>query len=444
MEKKNGNDDERIRLGNIIAPAFFNLHFDIKNRLYTHYWVKGGRGSTKSSFISIELVLGIMKAPNTNAVVLRKVGETLKDSVFAQLEWAIETLGCSHLWQAKLSPLEMIYVPTGQKIVFRGGDKPTKIKSTKFKTGYCSFIWYEEVDEFSGPWDIRIINQSLMRGGDKFRIFYSYNPPKSRSSWVNKEVMLGRRDKKVHHSTYLDVPKKWLGDQFFVEAEHLKEVNLETYSHEYMGEVTGAGGQVFSNATIREISDREIKGFDQINRGLDWGYAVDPLHYTKNYYDRKKRRLYIFGEYRGVGISNRVLSRYILKDCRSGGLVICDSAEPKSIADLVSYGICAIGTKKGPDSVSYGIKWLQDLEEIVIDPIRCPATAEEFYGYHLESDGGEGFIPRFSDKNNHSIDATRYSLLGLKPPKAKKEKEFLNFSFENEDKDVLRGSRVVF
>lgn len=397
------------KLSNLIAPSFYGVHHDLKQQKYTHYWLKGGRGSTKSSFFSLEIILGIMDDPKANCVAMRKVGVNLKDSVFEQLQWAIEALGVSHLWTAKLSPLELIYNPTGQKILFRGADKPKKIKSTKFRRGYCKYIWYEEVDEFNGMEEIRTINQSLMRGGESFCVFYSYNPPQSQRNWVNAEVLKERKDRLVHHSTYLQVPRHWLGEQFFVEADHLKKVKESAYNHEYLGEVTGTGGEVFINLTIRTISDEEIKAFDRIARGLDWGYATDPFHYTVNHYDKTRRRLYIFYEVQKVNLSNRKAVELIKKENKGNGLIICDSAEPKSIAEVTGYGLRVIGAKKGPDSVEYGIKWLQDLEEIIIDPVRCPNTAREFHGYELEKDNNGGFKAKFPDKDNHSIDATRYS-----------------------------------
>ena len=371
--------------------------------------LNGGRGSTKSSFVSIEIILGMMKDKNANGVALRKVGVNLKDSVYEQLQWAIKVLGVDNYWQSKLSPLELVYIPTGQRIVFRGADKPKKIKSTKFRNGYCKYIWYEEVDEFGGMEEIRTINQSLMRGGESFCVFYSYNPPKSQRNWINKEVLEDDPSRVIHHSTYLTVPPEWLGEQFIREAEHLKKTKPNIYEHEYLGNVTGTGGEVFTNLTIRRISDEEIMNFDHISRGLDWGYASDPFHYTVNHYDKTRRRLYIFYEIQLVGLSNEKAAKMVKAENKNNSLVICDSAEPKSIAEFNGYGIKVIGAKKGSDSVEYGIKWLQDLEEIIIDKTRCPNTAREFLNYELEPDGNDGFKARYPDKDNHSIDAVRYS-----------------------------------
>lgn len=399
-----------VRLKNIIAPSFYDIHNDIKNNRYTHYWLKGGRGSTKSSFAAIEIILGLMKDANSNAVALRKVKETLKDSVFEQLIWAIEKLKVSEYWDVKHNPMELTYIPTGQKILFRGADKPRKIKSIKVSKGYVKYIWYEEVDEFNGMEEIRMINQSLMRGGQQFVVFYTYNPPNSIRNWVNEEVLQQRTDRKIHHSTYLTVPREWLGEQFFIEAEHLKKVNEKAYRHEYLGEVTGTGGEIFANVTARKITDEEIKTFDRIKRGLDFGYAVDPVHYSVSHYDKTRRRLYIFYEIHQVAMSNRKLAELIKQENTGNKTIIADCAEPKSIAELKSYGINIRGARKGPDSVEYGIKFLQDLEEIIIDPERCPNTLREFLNYELEKDSNGNFKAEYPDKNNHSIDSVRYAL----------------------------------
>ena len=405
-------NEERIRLSDCIAPAYGALHRDIRNGCHTHYWLKGGRGSGKSSFISIEIVLGLLEDAEANAVVLRKVAANLRDSVFEQIGWAIHALGVEEEWEKHTMPLELVRKKTGQKLMFRGCDDPRKLKSLKFQRGYAKFIWYEETDEFSGMEELRSLNQSLMRGGENFSVFYSYNPPKSTGCWINQEVTQEREDRLVHHSTYLDIPEKWLGVQFVREAEHIREKQPDIYRHEYLGEATGSGGEVFRNLTLRKITDEELSHFDRISRGLDWGYAVDPLHYTVNHFDRMRRRLYIFFELHFVGMSNRRLAEKIKAENTGYREVICDSAEPKSIAELQELGVRTRGAKKGPDSVYYGVKWLQDLEEIIIDPDRCPETAREFSSYAYEADGQGRWKAAFPDRDNHSIDAVRYSREG--------------------------------
>lgn len=348
----------------------------------------------------------------SNAVVLRKVGDKLQDSVYAQLLWAIDILGVSEYWQAKIQPLKLIYKPSGQEILFRSSnnqDEYRKLKSIKAKKGFFKYIWYEEVDEFYGMYEIRNINQSILRGGDGFKAFYSYNPPKTVNSWVNKEI-LDTEGKYIHNSTYLDVPKEWLGEQFFEEAERLKKKDELAYRNEYLGEVTGTGGLIFNNITCREILKDEIEAFDNIKAGIDWGFATDPAVYTENHFDSKHRKLYIFKEIYKTGMQNRVFIDMIKDIMITERIPITgDSSEPKSIAEAKSNGLRIEGAVKGPDSVDYGIKWLQDLEEIIIDPIRCPNTYKEFSTYEYEKDKNGEFKASYPDKNNHVIDATRYS-----------------------------------
>lgn len=399
-----------VRLTNVIAPSFYDVYWDIVDGKHTHYWLSGGRGSTKSSFVSVAIILDIMSDPDANAVVLRKVKDTLNESVKDQLIWAIQALGVEEYWDMPETKLVLTYLPTGQEIRFRGADKPKKIKSMKFAKGYCKLIWFEELDEFTDMEEIRMINQSLMRGGKKFAVFYSYNPPKSANNWVNTEAKYTRNDRLAVHTNYLSVPPEWLGEQFFVEAEHLKEIKPLAYEHEYLGNVTGTGGEVFDNVQIRVISDAEIKEFYNIRRGLDFGYAVDPLSYTVMHYDNKRKRLYIFHELYKVRMSNREAYEHISSENKENGLVYADSAEPKSISELAQYGLRITGVKKGPDSIEYGVKFLQSLEAIIIDDTRCPETAREFLTYELEKDSNGNYKSGYPDKNNHSIDSVRYAM----------------------------------
>lgn len=404
-----------IKLSNIIAPAFYKVHEDIKRKGHTHYIEKGGRGSTKSSFISVEIVLNMMRdainGEHTNAVVLRRYGVTLRESVYEQIGWAINALGVSEHWQGSVSPMSYTYIPTGQKIVFRGADDPTKVKSIKFSEGWAKYLWYEELNEFENIEKIRSINQSVLRGGADFFVFYSFNPPKTSSSWVNMLAQNERDDTLVHHSDYRLVPKSWLGETFVAEAEHLKRTKPDAYRHEYLGEVTGTGGEVFDNVNIRKISQQERETFDNLRRGIDWGYAADPFAYNVCHYDKTRQRLYIYNEIHKVRLSNREAARLIKAEAGTH-LITCDSAEPKSIDEMRGYGLSVRGAKKGPDSVEYGVKWLQDLEEIIIDPESCPETAREFMGYELDRDREGNFKAGFPDHNNHHIDAVRYACEG--------------------------------
>lgn len=405
-------NQKNVNLKEVIAPAFYPFHRAFKDGLHSSYWLKGGRGSTKSSVISVEIVLGLERDVNANAVVLRKVAETLRESVYEQMLWAIDILGLTDEYHASVKPLRITKIKTGQRIVFKGAEKPKKVKASKFRRGYAKYIWYEEVDEFNSMAEIRTINQSLGRGGPGITFLYSYNPPESNTNWVNLEVeQQGIRDEvMVHHSDYTSVPPEWLGEVFIQEAEHLKKVNKDKYDHEYMGLVTGTGAEVFKNITVRQISDEEIRSFDKIHRGMDHGYAGDPMHYTENYFDKTRKRLYIFAEVHKVGLSNASIVSSVRQLNPDNGVITADSAEPRTNNELGELGLRIVGAKKGPGSIEHGMKWLQDLEEIIIDPYRCPNTKREFTTYELERDSNGNLKGKYPDKNNHSIDASRYAL----------------------------------
>ena len=297
--------NDGVRLSDVIAPAFYPVHWDLVEGRHTYYNLYGGRGSTKSSFIGTEIVLGILSDPLANALVYRKVGNTISNSVYEQVLWSIEALGLSHLWKERKSPFSLTYTPTGQVIIFRGLDKAKKVKSIKIAHGYFKYLWFEELDEFSGDEEIRSVQQSVLRGGEKFIVFKSFNPPISKSNWANQYVLTPRKDALNHKSCYLDVPPAWLGQQFFEDAEFLRQTNPRAYEHEYMGEAIGNGGEVFDNINVREITDHEIQSFDRIYMGIDWGWYPDPFHWAKMHYDAARLTLYIFDEYRANKQSNQ-------------------------------------------------------------------------------------------------------------------------------------------
>ena len=379
--------------------------------MYDEYWLKGGRGSTKSSFVSLEIILALLKDKEAHAVVGRRYQNELRDSVYGQIIWAINKLGVDHLFQLYVTPMQIVHKLTKQKILFRGFDNPLKIKSINVGSGYVKLFWCEELDQFSGMEELRNIEQSLFRGeGDENRIsFMSYNPPKSGRSWVNAEAKLQKKGRRVHHSDYRNVNPLWLGKRFLALAEHLKETNELAYRHEYLGEEVGTGLEIFNNVTIRHISAEERLSFNHIRQGLDFGYAVDPACFVRMNFDRKKRRLYIFDEVSGIRLSNRELWNRVSQ--WNDTYARADSAEPKSIDELKELGMKVLPAKKGPGSVDFGVKWLQDLEEIIIDPETCPLAAKEYVNYALEISRAGETISRFPDSDNHSIDATRYALV---------------------------------
>lgn len=394
----------------MIAPVFAPVLFDIREHKHTEYVFPGGRGSTKSSFISLEIIDLIMTNPEMHAVVMRQVADTLRGSVYQQMLWAIEALGLSDEFHATVSPMEITRKSTGQKIYFRGADDPGKVKSIKVPFGYIGILWLEELDQFVGPEAVRKIEQSVIRGGDVAYIFKSFNPPKSASNWANKYIKVPKATRLITWSNYTQIPEAWLGKPFLDEASFLKEVNPTAYENEYLGVANGTGGMVFDNVTIRKITDEEIAQFDRIHNGVDWGWYPDPYHFARCHYDAARLKLYIFMEYRCNKQSNRQTADKLMEMGISGNdLITCDSAEEKSVGDYKSYGLLARGAEKGPGSVEYSMKWLQSLVEIVIDNERCPETAEEFMEYEYERDKDGEVISGYPDKNNHAIDAVRYA-----------------------------------
>lgn len=404
-----------VRLSDLIAPPFYDLHVDIRQKLHGEYWLMGGRGSTKSSFIAIEIILGIMKTPGANAIVYRKVANTLRESVYEQLISATDWLKVRDFFQLRASPLEIKYKPTGQRIIFRGADDPSKSKSIKLSKGFFGFLWFEELAEFRGMDDVRTIIASVIRGippGEKAMIFYSYNPPISANNWVNEEALKEVPGRRKHHSTYLGVPPLWLGEAFMAAAEALKNSNERAYRHMYLGEVTGTGGNVFDNLQIRTITDEELNAQDKFYNGLDFGFAVDPDAFIRWAYDKKRRLLYAVSEYYGARTPTDTLADAI-KQRAGREIVRCDSADPRMINELRLRGVNALGVKKGPGSVEHGMRWLQDLSGIIIDPTRTPNAAKEFSAYEYTQDKNGAFLPDFPDRDNHLIDGSRYAMENL-------------------------------
>ena len=399
-----------IKMSDLIAPAFYELYHDIKQETNREYWLKGGRGSTKSTFAAVMIILGMLRDKNANAVCFRRYSNELRDTVYGQVQWVVNKIGAEHLFKMQYAPMQIIYLPTGQRIIFKGADNPHKLKSMNIGKGYVKFLHFEEVDQYSGMQEIRNIIQSVFRGDDTTRIsLYTYNPPPSGRSWVNQEVKIPKEGRRVHHSTYLDVPCDWLGDSFLIEAEHLRSVNETAYKHEYLGEEVGTGLEIFNNVIIQELGQYRDQ-FTNIRPGLDFGYAVDPLAYCLTHYDTSRRRLFIFDEISGINLLNREFFSKLQAKGYERLRTIADSAEPKSIAELKDLGMNIVGAQKGQGSVEFGIKFLQGLEKIYIDPVKCPRATKEFVNYAHEQDRDGEIKSSYPDKDNHVIDCVRYAL----------------------------------
>lgn len=396
----------------IIADVFHPMIRDIRKGGHGEYDLPGGRGSTKSSGISCIILELLKNNRNMHALVLRQVANTLRDSVYAQIQWAIQAMGLQDEFKCKVSPMEITYKPTGQKIYFRGADDPLKIKSIKPKFGYIGIVWFEELDQFAGPETIRNIEQSAIRGGDVAYKFKSFNPPRSKNNWANEYIDQEEHTNKnvlVVRSTYKDVPPEWLGKKFIEDAEHLKEVNPAAYENEYEGKANGSGGNVFEFIEEREITDEEISQFDRIYQGVDWGFYPDPYAFVRVHYNPHTETIYFIDENRGNNWSNTVTADWIIQKGYTDFPVDCDLEEKKSIADYRDRGINAYAAEKGAGSVEYSMKWLQ-VRKLVFDPRRTPQALKEFKKYEYDRDKDGNIITGYPDRDNHSIDATRYAL----------------------------------
>lgn len=378
---------------------------------------KGGRGSGKSSDIA-HIITQLLMRYAVNAVGIRRVDNTLEQSIYEQMKWAIAEQEVTHLFKFNKSPLKITYIPRGNYMIFRGAQDPERIKSLKDSRFPFAIGWIEELAEFKTEDEVTTITNSLLRGeladGLFYKFFYSYNPPKRKQSWVNKkyETSFQADNTFVHHSTYKDNP--FISKEFIKEAEATRQRSERRYEWEYEGKAIGSGVVPFDNLKVEKgcITDEMASNFDNIRNAVDFGYATDPLAFVRWHYDKKKNGIYAVDELYGQKISNREFAKWVHKKGYQSDEIFADSAEPKSIAELKNeHGVKRVkGVKKGPDSVEYGEEWLDDLDFICIDPLRTPKIAWEFENIDYQTDKDGNPKPRLEDKDNHTIDATRYAM----------------------------------
>lgn len=433
---------DEVQLTDLIAPPFYDVHQAIDDGDAEEIWLKGGRGSTKSSFAGVECILTLLGDEDANAIVFRKVGDTIRGSVLQQIEWAIDKMGLSDSFRTTTSPAEITYVPTGQKIIFKGLDKALKIKSIKIKKGYFKFVWFEEGAEFSGPEEIRSVSQSVMRGGDKFVKIISYNPPNDPHAWVNKESEKVAPGKIVHHSSYLDVPKEWLGEKFIADAEYLKETDFLAYSHEYLGQAVGiAKAKVLAHKCVVKVFEPQPE-WNGPYYGADWGFSQDPNTLVRMWLEdvptgpafmdkngkavvpKPRYRLYIeYAEFDYGTQLDDIPSFYEKVPGSKGHKIRADCSRPETIAHVKAKGYDIEGAPKWDGSVEDGVTVLQSMVEIVIHT-RCDKMQEEarLYSYKIDKVTND-VLADIVDKFNHGWDAVRY---GLAPIIKRKPKGFFD------------------
>lgn len=401
-----------------IADPFVPLHREVAAGAGCDFWIKGGRASAKSSYVSLEVVGLLMRDPSLSALVMVKRQSDIRDSVWEQVLWAMGRLGVADEWVGTTRPYKLTRRSTGQVILFRGCDKAAKSKGLKAPGDtYFGVQWFEEVDQFSGMAEVRTVYQSATRGapeGSPFYRFHTYNPPRAKDSWANREAdrRLGA-GMRVVTSNYTDLPPGWLPEQTMADALVLKEADEEAYRHEWLGEAVGFGAEVFPRTQVRPLTEAEAEELEGAPRyyGVDWGFSADPWAWVECAYVRRTRTIYVLRELSGRGLSNPETAAMVAAamEREPYATVVCDSAEPKSVADYRNEGIRAVkAPKSGANDVRNSVKWLQYRTAIVVDP-SCTLAADEFkrYAYELTPDGElTGNLP---DRDNHAIDAVRYA-----------------------------------
>lgn len=417
----------RVVLSELVLDQFKPFWIASKKKKHLRYVLKGGRGSGKSFHVPMRIMLDIMEYP-VSALGVRKVQNTILKSVYANFKGAANAMGVRHLFRFVDSKLEITYKPRGNKIYFAGADDPEKIKSIKDADFPLAIMWIEELAEFKNEDEVTTVENSVLREELEGKIineskrkkaypfdysfYYTYNPPKRRQSWVNKkyESSFISDNTYVHHSTYLENP--YLSKKFVEEAENVRQSKPLKYRWEYLGEAIGSGVVPFDNLQVKKgsITDEMVANFDNIRQGLDYGYATDPLAFVRWHYDKKRNSIYAIDELYEVKCSNRRAAQWI-KSKRYDYQDIIAEVEPKSNAEMRNeHDISKIRqVTKGPDSVEYGEKWLDDLDAIYIDPLRTPNIAKEFENIDYQTDRDGNPKPRLEDKDNHTIDATRYA-----------------------------------
>lgn len=430
----------KIFTSNLFAKVYNYVFKSIINHDFERYTFTGGRASAKSSFISLVIVLLVRLFPRYNALILRRTAKSLRNSVFEQIVWAINAWGFKgfKIPKSRTAALPIVYTRkdgTEQVIIFAGCDDPEKLKSIKVSNGYIAILWVEEKTEIDAN-TLHNVRISALRGGDKFYIFESYNPPSATRHWCNEEARIADHHRLIVHTTYKDIPEDWLGLAILHDIETTKKNNPRVYENIYLGIPTGTGINIFENVELREITDAEIDRLENFYYGIDWGYFPDPFRYCAFAYEQKTHTLYCIDELSLYKHGNyeaseklkehliKVNARYIdaindnydkqqfIDSLITERRITADSAEPKSVGDFRSYGYNLRGAIKGQGSLEAGFKWLQTLNKIVIDPTRCPKTADEFTLYEYEIDKKteeimEGFPQGQPD---HSLACARYAL----------------------------------
>lgn len=412
----------RINFYECIPPAFWVLYQYLRTGRGREFFVAGGRGSCKSSFVSFYTLMDMIsvayayvqglipKSELIHIIGYRKYATDIRDSIFAQFVWWIERLGLLPWFEINRSTMRIVFTPTRQMILFRGLDDPTKSKSIKAPFGFFKHTIFEEASQYKDYAEIRSVKQSVQRGGHGFITFLVYNPPPNSSNWINAEALTHADGRYLFRSDYRSVPVAWLGEDFVADAEDLRRRAPKVYEHEYLGEITGTGAECFPNLRQRRITDDEIRRAPLHFYGVDWGYIHASAWCHAVVYPELRRVLVVDEIYlHRAPVS--VFARAVAEKDMDGEVVHADSADPAAIAEFNdTYGIQTVPVTKFADAKKFMIRWFQSVE-LIIDPWRCPNTAREMSRMEFSRDAKGNLTDEYPKINDDGYDGLRHALM---------------------------------
>lgn len=389
----------------------------IVGRGYKSYWnfrgrydvCKGSRASKKSKTTALRIIYNMMKYDKSNTLVVRKTYRTLKDSCFTDLKWATKRLEVENLWEFKYSPLEATYLPTGQKILFRGLDDPLKVTSITVDYGYLCWAWLEEAYEITSEKDFDTLDESI-RGELPPHLWkqwmITFNPW-NEHHWLKKRFFDVENDPDILAITTNYKCNEWLDEADLRLFDNMKEKNPRRYQVAGLGNWGIVDGLVYENWKEEEFTLDQVINCDSVN-GIDFGYTNDPAAVFIGFIDTEHKKLYVWDEIYKKGLSNKKLYEEIENVHYQKKSFTADCAEPKSIDELRGYGLRVEKSQKGKDSITHGIQYIQDFE-IIIHP-RCVNFITEIGNYTWDEDRLGNKINRPIDDFNHLMDAMRYAV----------------------------------
>lgn len=399
---------KKIRLPDLVGKGYKDF-WNFKGRYRV---CKGSRGSKKSKTTALFFIYSMMKYPGANLLVVRKVYRTLKDSCFTDLKWAINILGVQDYWSVKESPLEIIYIPTGQKILFRGLDDPLKVTSITVETGNLCWAWIEEAYEINKEQDFNMLDESIRGTVEEplyKQITLTFNPWNERH-WLKKRFF-DVEDENIMAKTTNYMCNEWLDDSDKKLFENMKKNNPRRYQVAGLGNWGIVEGLVYENWEEKEFDVNEISKRKGVKSafGLDFGYTNDPSAFFCGLIDVTNKEIYVFDEIYKNAMKNRQIAEEIIRKGYGKEKIVADSQEPKSIDELYDLGLKGIRkSRKGRDSINNGVQYIQDYK-IIIHP-RCVNFITEISNYMWDKDKFDNPINKPVDDFNHLMDAMRYAL----------------------------------